>query len=98
MTWEQQRVLWACYHTWATSLVPPEQRWVVYSYVSFCYQQRFGTDFSPWRMRELADLGYLQRGGTTRAGKRQNYSLVNPAEVERLLWQWGLLEVSTTGS
>jgi hypothetical protein len=57
MTWEQQRVLWACYQTWTTNPTPPEQRWVSYSNVSFYYRERFGTDFHNWRMRELANLG-----------------------------------------
>jgi hypothetical protein len=90
LTPEQQRILWACYAYWAASPAPPEQRLVCYTWVLYCYQQRFGGEFTPPQLRSLAQLGLLRPGHVVRGGGRRYYTLADPQRVHELLGEWGL--------
>lgn len=98
MTPELCQVLCACYSFWAASPVPAQQRSVCHTWISHSYRDRFGCDFHQVRLRQLADLGYLQPEYTVRGGNRRYYAIVDPPTVEKLLQQWGLRTLSVACS
>lgn len=88
---ELQRVLWACYSYWQGESAPPDKRAICYSWVVPVYKDRFGTKFHHSRLRRLAELGFLTRDDTSRAGRRRYYRIVEPSRVEDLLRKWNLV-------
>lgn len=83
-------MLWACYDYWRREPITVVDRAICYTWVVKPHKNRFGVSFHQSAFGRLARLGFLTKDDTSRGGNRRYFKLVNPAEIERLLTEWGL--------
>jgi hypothetical protein len=87
---ELQQVLWACYMHWQGNPLPPDERTIHYGWIAGPYERRFGTTFHQIRLRQLMDLGFLERVDIAGVGYRRYYKIVDPDRLASLLEEWDL--------
>jgi hypothetical protein len=87
---ELRQVLWACYIYWMGEPVPPDERTIYFGWIAGPYEQKFGTTFHQSRLRQLANLGFLERADVAGVGYRRYYKIVDPDRLASLLEEWDL--------
>ena len=88
---ELQQVLWACYVYWQGEPSPPDKRTIYYGWIAGPYEQKFGATFHQTRLRQLVNLGFLERVDVAGVRYRRYYKMVDPDRVAGLLREWDLI-------
>jgi hypothetical protein len=76
-------ILWACYtYSLTEDHLREEERFVCFSWVERVHRSEFGRSMHNGHMRQLAKLGFLTKGDTSRQGNRRYYRITQSGQEE----------------